>query len=146
MKRSSPDAREDRLSDRKSPDEHPVQAREISGFVVGRRFSLGGSWHGRTSRERAPGNLCGPLMVFFTSRKSGRTEERVWASHAMGSALSWTEKLTEAESCLKYGLFTSAGFYDSRRKETLSLYVEKPIVGLMCDLSRILWFQGRSGD
>ncbi len=84
--------------------------------------------------------------LISASRKSGRTEERVRASHAMGSTLSWTERISESERCLKDALSEAAGFYDFRRSESLSRYAEEPIVGLMCDLSRILWFQGHPAE
>jgi len=84
--------------------------------------------------------------MLSVSRKRGLIEERIRASHAMGNTLSWTERLDEAERSLRDGLSEAAGFYDSDRRDVLSPYAEEPIVGLMCDLSRVLWYQGQSAQ
>ena len=80
------------------------------------------------------------------SRKSGLWEDRVRASHVLGNTLSWTGRLEESERFLKDGLSEAAGFYDLGRKPELSPYAEEPVVGLMCDLSRVYCLQGRSGE
>lgn len=80
------------------------------------------------------------------SRKSGRMEERVRANHVLGNTFSWTGNLSESERCLKDALSEAAGFYDFNRKQELSQYAEEPVVGLMCDLSRVYWLQGRSEE
>ena len=84
------------------------------------------------------------LMIH--SRKSGLWEDRVRASHVLGNTFSWTGNLDESERSLKDGLSEAAGFYDLASKPDLSPYAEEPVVGLMCDLSRVYCLQGRSGE
>ena len=117
---------------------------------VGRSFRtfplLYAMWASAITRF-GPGEALGWAQdLVVHSRKSGHTDERVRANHVLGSTLSWTGKLSESERCLKDALSEAAGFYDFSRKQPLSPYAEEPVVGLMCDLSRIYWLQGRSEE
>ncbi len=97
--------------------------------------------------RRGPGEASGwAEELVRESRKIGRGEESVRASHALGSTLFWGNHLLASERSLKDALSDAAAFYDFDRKGTLSPYAEEPIVGLMCDLSRNFWFQGRSKE
>ncbi len=97
--------------------------------------------------RKGPGEASGwAEELVRESGKSGRGEEKVRANHALGITLFWSNHLLESERRLKDALSDAAAFYDLDRNGTLSPYEEEPVVGLMCDLSRNFWFQGRSND